>query len=312
MTLDEQFADIIPEVAVIYGANSTNWEDNAWLSTTIAFGIIGGIYIWGPMISVVKHVRIQIIVMATLTCTFSGALAASNQHNKPLAAAFSFLTTFPNGILELIPASLVQMDANDADLGTVFGKFHVENCASLVEIDRELAILFTMRTVLGSVFTAIYLAILNNKLPTEIQSHVESAATAAGLPTSVYPSLFAAVANGTSAAYNDVPGMTSSIEADIMNAVTDGRVKSYSYIYFATIAVNAMPIIAGFLMKDYDHLMNAHVPRQIYRNGVGAVHEGVGKGAVDDDQMETARQSSFQEEKSAVQHKATAGGHGKD
>ena len=115
-------ANITAEVAAIYGANSTNWEDNAWLSTTIAFGIIGGIYVWGPMISVVKHVRIQIIVMAALTCTFSGALAASNQHNKPLAAAFSFLTTFPNGILELIPASLVQMDANDADLGTVFGK----------------------------------------------------------------------------------------------------------------------------------------------------------------------------------------------
>jgi hypothetical protein len=118
----QDFANIIVEVAAIYGVHATNWEDNAWLSTTIAFGIIGGIYVWGPMISVVKHVRIQIIVMASLTCIFSGALAASNQNNKGLAAAFSFLTTFPNGILELIPASLVQMDANDADLGTVFGK----------------------------------------------------------------------------------------------------------------------------------------------------------------------------------------------
>ena len=119
----ELVTDSITEVAAIYGANATNWEDNAWLSTTIAFGIIGGIYVWGPMIAIVKHVRIQIIVLTTLTCIFSGALAASNQHNKPLAAAFSFLTTFPNGILELIPASLVQMDANDADLGTVFGMY---------------------------------------------------------------------------------------------------------------------------------------------------------------------------------------------
>jgi len=114
---------VLLEVAAIYGVNATNWEDNAWLSTTIAFGIIGGIYVWGPMIAIVKHVRIQVIVLTTLTCIFSGALAASNQHNKSLAAAFSFLTTFPNGILELIPASLVQMDANDADLGTVFGMY---------------------------------------------------------------------------------------------------------------------------------------------------------------------------------------------
>lgn len=118
-----------------------------------------------------------------------------------------------------------------------------------------------MRTVLGSIFTAIYLAILNNKLPSEIHSHVESAAISAGLPSSAFPALFAAVANGTSAAYETVPNMTPAIQARITDAVTDGRVKSYSYIYLATIAVNAMPIIAGLLMKDYDHLLNSHVPR---------------------------------------------------
>lgn len=127
-----------------------------------------------------------------------------------------------------------------------------------------------MRTVLGSIFTAIYLAILNNKLPTEIHSHVQSAAIAAGLPSSSFTSLFAAVTNGTAAAYNAVPNMTPEIQAKVINAVTDGRVKSYSYIYYATIAVNAVPIIAGLLMKDYDHLLNSHVPRQVYRNGQGA------------------------------------------
>jgi hypothetical protein len=162
-----------------------------------------------------------------------------------------------------------------------------------------------MRTVLGSIFTAIYLAILNNKLPTQIQSHVQSAAVSAGLPTSVFPSLFAAVANGTSAAYNTVPNMTPAIQEKIMDAVTDGRVKSYSYIYFATIAVNAMPIIAALLMKDYDHLLNSHVPRQIYKNGVGAVEEGSGKGAMDDEEASPPHHSLGQEEKSAVYHKAT-------
>lgn len=112
--------NILLEVAAVYGANATNWEDNAWLSTTIAFGIIGGIYLWGPMIAIVKHVRLQTIALAVMTCVFSGALASSNQYNKGQSAAFSFLTTLPAGILELIPVSLVQMDANDADLGTVF------------------------------------------------------------------------------------------------------------------------------------------------------------------------------------------------
>jgi len=32
---------------------------------------------------------------------------------------FSFLATFPAGILEIMSVLLVQMDSNDADLGTV-------------------------------------------------------------------------------------------------------------------------------------------------------------------------------------------------
>jgi hypothetical protein len=154
-----------------------------------------------------------------------------------------------------------------------------------------------MRTVLGSIFTAIYLAILNNKLPTEIQMHVESAATAAGLPSSSFTSLLAAVANGTTSAYNAVPNMTPEIETKIINAVTDGRVKAYSYIYYATIAVNAVPIIAGLLMKDYDHLLNSHVPRQIYRNGQGAGEEGKG------DQEPRSEHSLGEEEKQSENQK---------
>jgi hypothetical protein len=49
--------------------------------------------------------------------------SAKTDHNtRGEAAAYSFLTCFTNGILELIPVSLVQMEANDADLGTVFGE----------------------------------------------------------------------------------------------------------------------------------------------------------------------------------------------
>lgn len=110
------------QVAYIYGIRSTSWEEPAWLSTTIAFGIIGGIYLWGPMIAVIKHVKWQTVVLASWTCLFSGLLATTNQNTKGMAAAFSFLTCFAAGILELIPVTLVQMAANDADLGTVFCK----------------------------------------------------------------------------------------------------------------------------------------------------------------------------------------------
>jgi hypothetical protein len=262
------------QVASVYGLNAKSWEENAWLSTTIAFGIEGGIYLWGPMIAVVKHVKWQTVVLAVMVMTFSGALASSNQHNRGQSAAFSFLITLPGGILELIPVSLVQMEANDADLGTVF------------------AILFLARTTLGSIFSTIYLAILNNKLPAEIASKVPAAAVAAGLPKSSVTDLVAAATAGTVTALKAVPGMTAKIQQAAIDALVDARVVSYSYIYYASIPINFCGVVAALCLRDYDHLLNSHVPRQIYKQGQGAdaVH----------DQQHVADVEQSKDEKSVV------------
>ena len=75
--------------------------------------------ILGPLVSIIKHVRIQLIVMMGVSVAFMGALASCNAGNFGQSAAFSFLATFPAGILEIMSVLLVQMDSNDADLGTV-------------------------------------------------------------------------------------------------------------------------------------------------------------------------------------------------
>jgi hypothetical protein len=276
------------QVASIYGINATGWEENAWLSTTIAFGIIGGIYLWGPMIAIVKHVKWQTVVLAAMVMAFSGALASSNQYNRGQSAAFSFLTTLPGGILELIPVSLVQMEANDADLGTVF------------------AILFLARTTLGSIFATIYLAILNNKLPAEVASKVPAAAIAAGLPKSSVADLLKAAAAGTSAAFNTVPGMSPRIQEAAINALLEARAVSYSYIYYASIPVNFVGVVAALCMRDYDHLLNSHVPRQIYSHGTGA--DDSGEQQVDVEQSPSEKEEDIVTEKktySQVEHRGS-------
>jgi hypothetical protein len=276
------------QVASIYGINATGWEENAWLSTTIAFGIIGGIYLWGPMIAIIKHVKWQTVVLAAMVMAFSGALASSNQYNRGQSAAFSFLTTLPGGILELIPVSLVQMEANDADLGTVF------------------AILFLARTTLGSIFATIYLAILNNKLPAEVASKVPAAAIAAGLPKSSVADLLKAAAAGTSAAFNTVPGMSPRIQEAAINALLEARAVSYSYIYYASIPVNFVGVVAALCMRDYDHLLNSHVPRQIYSHGTGA--DDTGEQQVDVEQSPSEKEEDIVTEKktySQVEHRGS-------
>ncbi|KIW23924.1 uncharacterized protein PV07_12085 [Cladophialophora immunda] len=250
------------QVAAVYGVRTTNWQENAWLNTTVSFGIIGGIWFWGPMVSVVKHVRIQLLVLATMTCAFNGALASSNRDNKQQSAAFSFLATLPDGIMELMPVALAQMDANDADLGTVFG------------------IVFLFRTVCGSIFTTIYLAILQNKLLFAIAQRVPAAAEAAGLPASSLKDVLTAASVGTAAALDKVPGMNPAIATQIMDALVEARVWSYKFIYLASIPINFCAVVAAFFIKDYDPLLSSHVPRQIYAHGEG-VKKSQEKGTID-------------------------------
>lgn len=133
-------------------------------------------------------------------------------------------------------------------------------------------ILLLFRTAWGSIFTAIYLAILQNKLSQYIAAFVPSAAIAAGLPKSSLNDLVAAAALGTESAIAGVPGMTPTVQSQVMDALVDARVKSYSYVYYAMIAVNLAGVLAAFDLRDYDHLFTTHVPRQIYAKGEGIVH----------------------------------------
>lgn len=54
---------------------------------------------------------------------FTGALASCNPSNLGAGAAFSFLAGFPSAWLELVSVLLVQMETQDMDLGTVYGKY---------------------------------------------------------------------------------------------------------------------------------------------------------------------------------------------
>ncbi|KIV91538.1 hypothetical protein PV10_06067 [Exophiala mesophila] len=244
------------QVANIYaaGSNPVGWEEQAWLTSAVTFAIVGGIVFWGAILPIIKHVKKQMILMALMVLAFSGGLVASSRDNKGRNAAFAFLSMFADGMLEITPLSLVQISANDADLGTVFG------------------IICLFRTVTGSIFTAIYLAIFQNTLPEEIAKFVPSAVEAAGLPSSSLDELMTAVGDGTADALNAVPGMTGGILNATLDALVDAKTASFSYMYYATIPVNVIMLGAVLLMKDYDKLLTTHVPRQVYANGEGVEH----------------------------------------
>ena len=113
--------------------------------------------------------------------------------------------------------------------------------------------------------TAVFVAILSAKATPEIISHVTPAALEAGLPQSSLTDLFTAIAAGTTASLEAVPGMTTEIEAAVADALSDGYAAAYSYVYYAAVAVGIVGLIACISLKDYDSLFTGHVSRQIYK-----------------------------------------------
>ncbi|KAI5357134.1 putative major facilitator transporter Str1/Tri12, major facilitator superfamily [Septoria linicola] len=129
----------------------------------IISAVSGTVYLASAIISLPSRCDLRNIDHG-LSVAFLGALISCNPENFTQSAAFSFLATFPAGILEVASGLLVQLDSNDADLGTCF------------------SIIFLARTAVGAIFTAIFVAILSNTAPTELAKTVPPAAIGAGLP----------------------------------------------------------------------------------------------------------------------------------
>jgi hypothetical protein len=62
----------------------------------------------------------------------------------------------------------------------------------------------------------------------------------------------------------EIVGMTPDILRTTNIAVSDAYSKSYAYVYYFSVAIGAVSIIASVCMRDFDKYLTGHVPRQLY------------------------------------------------
>ncbi|KAL2013514.1 hypothetical protein VTN00DRAFT_1039 [Thermoascus crustaceus] len=149
-------------------------------------------------------------------------------------------------LAEVATMLLVQYIASDKDLGTAFA-------------------VVSSRTIFGSIFTAAFITVYSNKVPGKLQSNVVPAVTAAGSPESSIPALMTAISAGTATALKAVPRMTPQIISVTNNAVADSYAAAYAYVYYFSLALGCLAIIAAACARDFDCYLTDHVSRQIHR-----------------------------------------------
>ncbi|POR38188.1 Uncharacterized protein TPAR_01617 [Tolypocladium paradoxum] len=235
------------QVLYIFGSTTEGWETVAWMSSVVNFGAWAGIIVIGPLYHIIKHLRTQLLVGSIFMTAFLGAMASINYTNKSSAIAFAFLSTFPMGWGEIFTMLMVQYIVPETSLGVGF------------------AIVSSMRTILGSMFSSIFVAIYTNKLPIKFAEIVVPAVTKAGLAESEVPALLKAVSTASQATIKAIPGMTDELLRITNISVAEAYGQSYAYVYYTAVALGGICIIAAASLRDFDHYLTDHVSRQVYK-----------------------------------------------
>lgn len=109
----------------------------------------------------------------------------------------------------------------------------------------------------GSIATAIYTSIINNKFESALSDQISNEIAGLNFPSSHIPALMAAAAKNTAAAYGSVPGITSSVTAAARLAVKKAYVLAFRTTYLAAIGFGCAAIIAAYFTRDIDRDMKS-------------------------------------------------------
>lgn len=111
-----------------------------------------------------------------------------------------------------------------------------------------------------SIYVCIYVNRLTAFLPQEIVPAVE----AAGLPASSLPQFFAAMTNGTAAAFETVPGINASILAAFGLATKHAYSHAFKIVYLSSLSFAGIAIVAALFVVDVDKYMTNFVNKTIH------------------------------------------------
>ncbi|KAK1053699.1 hypothetical protein LTR33_014323 [Friedmanniomyces endolithicus] len=137
---------------------------------------------------------------------------------------------------------------------------------AIEDIGAALGALGSIRSGGASVATAIYVAILTNKLTKYVPEYVTPAALNAGLPEKSLKQLFAALTTG---AFAKVPGITPEIIAAVGAANASAGAKSFQYVWYAVVAFCCVAVVAACLTVNYGEYLTDTVERKLQIGGAG-------------------------------------------
>ena len=217
----------------------------------IALGVTAGAVVPNMMLSVWKNNNREILLsLAVLSTAFGTALVTCTPDNPVQTIALGTVAGF--GIGGVVAASVTTAVIGSPD-------DLIATCVALS---------LSIRTVGGSVGTAIYSNILDTKLTHNLPKYVASYAIAAGLPASsarTFVELFIVAPQNltTPNATTNVPGLTAVILHEATIGARWAYAESLKYVWYTSLPFGILACVACLFLGNSSRLMTNRIAAQI-------------------------------------------------
>lgn len=221
----------------------------------------------------IKHLKLQIVICLVIQTIFTACLAAAIPQSR---AAWSALQAFSVG-----PFALVVLACY------VIAGLNI----SLKHLGLATGLIGTFRSLGGSIGNAIFNAIIQGVVGSDLGPSIATAAFGAGYNDTnglelLIPATMSTIV-GIPNAFEDVPGVTASIEAAAVTAARQVYAKAFRMVFYATIPFGVIALILACFIRDPSIYLTNHTAIRMEREGI------FGKGPTDG--AETSEKATIQE-----------------
>ena len=201
------------------------------------------------------------LFFSVAACTaFSAGLAGAK--TRETASALATLCSIFIGAIESIAGVAVTIVLKDqTEIGAAAGAYG------------------SIRSVAGVIATAIFTAILQNRVANNVATDVAPALFEAGLPKTSIPTFITALSAGDLADLTKVPGVTKKIIEVGVVALQGAYSNAFTLVFLVTIAFGGISTIAAFFTPSIEKYYSNDVMRRIH-------HFGQDRNFVDDKELE--------------------------
>ncbi|KAK5712565.1 hypothetical protein LTR17_017946 [Elasticomyces elasticus] len=227
--------------ANVYGQDRPMWA--GWVATLVGLGITVGEMIGGGLAKPLGRTKWQCIVMFSLGTLFLGLMAVNTIDTPTMAMALVFFASAFIGYNEALVLPICSIRIRDQqEIGTAVG------------------VAGSVRSAISTIASTIYSTVLATRLGQTIPNGVPPALISAGLPAASVPAYLEAIAaGGTAAALAAVDGLTPTIQVAGALAYRVAYLQAYRTIFFVSIGMGVVGIIATCFVPNIDDQMTGGV-----------------------------------------------------